>query len=297
MAPTTVDVLNQVSGPSDGFLRLTTSDGTEVNMQFLQESLQKPLFIRRSFCNYDSGAERDTEPAKLDIPSLSFTTERQTCVRASELCIGSGDDLSCQNSQCSTQDPNEEASPPLSPRSVSMLGDCAEMGLQQQSCVHPLEYSFGIPTKGSVGHYVGKCKPCAFVFKGGCESGVLCEFCHLCPPGEKIRRKKERNNKRQGRMRHTQLDVQREMQYEMQCQAQILPSLVAPPRAPLLQDSSEAWQVETSQAGSCFAAQTSHDSRVPWLSTSNVGMRALRLGFGWVEPQGFSQYDANRNQS
>jgi len=48
------------------------------------------------------------------------------------------------------------------------------------------------PTAGSRGHHFGQCKPCAFVFKGGCSNGVECRFCHLCLPGEKKRRKKER---------------------------------------------------------------------------------------------------------
>eukprot|EP00931_Biecheleriopsis_adriatica_P000625 TRINITY_DN100700_c0_g1_i1.p1 TRINITY_DN100700_c0_g1~~TRINITY_DN100700_c0_g1_i1.p1 ORF type:complete len:530 (-),score=108.79 TRINITY_DN100700_c0_g1_i1:143-1651(-) len=48
------------------------------------------------------------------------------------------------------------------------------------------------PTVGSRGHGRGSCKPCAFVFTKGCEGGVQCSFCHLCPPGEKKRRTKER---------------------------------------------------------------------------------------------------------
>mmetsp|Transcript_38626 Transcript_38626/g.84119 ORF Transcript_38626/g.84119 Transcript_38626/m.84119 type:complete len:264 (+) Transcript_38626:100-891(+) len=47
-----------------------------------------------------------------------------------------------------------------------------------------------LPTLGSEGHFLGMCKPCAFVFKGGCNNGIECEFCHLCQPGEKKRRKK-----------------------------------------------------------------------------------------------------------
>mmetsp|Transcript_119162 Transcript_119162/g.332481 ORF Transcript_119162/g.332481 Transcript_119162/m.332481 type:complete len:160 (-) Transcript_119162:255-734(-) len=43
-----------------------------------------------------------------------------------------------------------------------------------------------------VKHQLGLCKPCAFVHKGGCASGFACRFCHLCPPGEKRARKKER---------------------------------------------------------------------------------------------------------
>lgn len=53
-----------------------------------------------------------------------------------------------------------------------------------------------VPTRGSAGHGLGACKPCAFVFKDGCQSGFECQFCHLCPPGEKIRRKKELKQRR-----------------------------------------------------------------------------------------------------
>lgn len=49
-----------------------------------------------------------------------------------------------------------------------------------------------LPSAGSALHDAGRCKPCAFVHSRGCGSGVDCEFCHLCEPGEKKRRKKER---------------------------------------------------------------------------------------------------------
>lgn len=45
---------------------------------------------------------------------------------------------------------------------------------------------------GSAKHQSGDCKPCAFLHSKGCESGVNCEFCHLCQPGEKKRRQKEK---------------------------------------------------------------------------------------------------------
>mmetsp|Transcript_41410 Transcript_41410/g.118446 ORF Transcript_41410/g.118446 Transcript_41410/m.118446 type:complete len:165 (+) Transcript_41410:494-988(+) len=48
------------------------------------------------------------------------------------------------------------------------------------------------PTEGSKGHQFRVCKPCAFVNTKGCKDGVECKFCHLCGPGEKKRRKKER---------------------------------------------------------------------------------------------------------
>lgn len=48
------------------------------------------------------------------------------------------------------------------------------------------------PSKGSAGHHLGQCKPCAFMNTKGCESGLDCRFCHLCEPGEKTRRRKEK---------------------------------------------------------------------------------------------------------
>jgi hypothetical protein len=47
-----------------------------------------------------------------------------------------------------------------------------------------------LPSKGSALHSLERCKPCAFVLKGGCKDGVECGFCHLCKPGEKKRRRK-----------------------------------------------------------------------------------------------------------
>lgn len=51
--------------------------------------------------------------------------------------------------------------------------------------------SAALPTVGSAGHNSRRCKPCAFVLKG-CNSGIHCPFCHLCEPGEKKRRRKEK---------------------------------------------------------------------------------------------------------
>merc|ERR1712159_784397 len=48
------------------------------------------------------------------------------------------------------------------------------------------------PSLGSVGHYKGDCKPCAFLHTRGCASGKECSFCHLCDVGEKKRRQKQK---------------------------------------------------------------------------------------------------------
>lgn len=52
------------------------------------------------------------------------------------------------------------------------------------------------PSKGSVNHRLGRCKPCAFVHTRGCENGSECPFCHLCDPGEKKRRRKDKQETR-----------------------------------------------------------------------------------------------------
>lgn len=49
-----------------------------------------------------------------------------------------------------------------------------------------------MPTIGSLNHFTGQCKPCAFANTKGCKDGTVCNFCHLCGPGEKKRRKKEK---------------------------------------------------------------------------------------------------------
>jgi len=58
-----------------------------------------------------------------------------------------------------------------------------------------------LPTIGSQGHHLALCKPCAFVWKAsGCDNGIACEYCHLCDPGEKKRRQKEKKASIQRRL-------------------------------------------------------------------------------------------------
>jgi len=54
--------------------------------------------------------------------------------------------------------------------------------------------SLELPTVGSIGHRRGRtCRPCAFMFREPrCNKGVDCQFCHLCEPGEKKRRLKQK---------------------------------------------------------------------------------------------------------
>mmetsp|Transcript_51177 Transcript_51177/g.122585 ORF Transcript_51177/g.122585 Transcript_51177/m.122585 type:complete len:186 (+) Transcript_51177:79-636(+) len=48
------------------------------------------------------------------------------------------------------------------------------------------------PSLGSAAHGLGLCKPCDFEHRTKCRSGYKCQFCHLCPPGENRRRKKQK---------------------------------------------------------------------------------------------------------
>jgi len=63
-----------------------------------------------------------------------------------------------------------------------------------------------MPTMGSAGHRMGTCKPCAFLHTKGCHSGKDCTFCHLCNPGEKKRRQKEKKDVRKEMVRVGQVD-------------------------------------------------------------------------------------------
>lgn len=61
--------------------------------------------------------------------------------------------------------------------------------------------TFEVPSKGSLLHSQQSCKPCAFATQTGsssCKNGYDCQFCHLCEPGEKKRRRKTwQKNKRE----------------------------------------------------------------------------------------------------
>jgi len=67
-----------------------------------------------------------------------------------------------------------------------------EVQVQMQAAAMPVLGSPDLPSVGSLGHHMRRCKPCAFIARQGCSNGVQCGFCHLCEPGEKKRRRKEK---------------------------------------------------------------------------------------------------------
>lgn len=168
------------------------------------------------------------EPMRVDVPQqwLARGKQRKRAVKATVGGIASGSKDAEEQSDCSTADPYEDmqrdvgaffSSEPawLAPgmqESHMYSYDAMEDGqpnqetwYPQDDCIWsqieimsqsaaqfcPSELNLGVPTIGSAQHQTGRCKPCAFAWKeGGCQSGTACEFCHLCPPGEKQRRKR-----------------------------------------------------------------------------------------------------------
>lgn len=50
-----------------------------------------------------------------------------------------------------------------------------------------------LPSRGSITHGSGKCRPCAWFWKQqGCQNALECGYCHLCPEGELRSRKKSK---------------------------------------------------------------------------------------------------------
>lgn len=72
---------------------------------------------------------------------------------------------------------------------------------------HPSIAEF--PSVGSRDHHLGTCKPCAYFGDKGCQSGMNCQYCHICPPGELKRRQKARRSA-QRRSRYMNLPAQDE---------------------------------------------------------------------------------------
>lgn len=94
---------------------------------------------------------------------------------------------------------------PLQPATMpgmqrALLSRPAAVTLRLAEALEPAVGFAAIPTIGSAGHALRKCKPCAFAWKeSGCQSGASCKFCHLCDPAEKKRRRKAKLQLRRNR--------------------------------------------------------------------------------------------------
>lgn len=98
--------------------------------------------------------------------------------------------LEHQHMQQSHQSYNKYGQRPmLQPASATALGSETSARAVEQP---PRLGSEELPSVGSLGHHIRRCKPCAFMTRQGCTSGEQCKFCHLCGAGEKKRRRKEK---------------------------------------------------------------------------------------------------------
>jgi len=91
----------------------------------------------------------------------------------------------------STLLPSVQPMPASRPVFISGCSESGESDISSVSTTTPSIFDEPeYPSKGSSGHHLGTCRPCAFFLKQGCKSGSECVFCHLCDEGEKSRRKK-----------------------------------------------------------------------------------------------------------
>jgi len=85
-----------------------------------------------------------------------------------------------------------EDPPPVQAPGVLLMEarrSAAPVLLLSEATWRPALGSVELPTIGSEDHHLGKCSPCAHAYgPKGCQNGVQCPFCHLCPKGELKRR-------------------------------------------------------------------------------------------------------------
>mmetsp|Transcript_73743 Transcript_73743/g.171011 ORF Transcript_73743/g.171011 Transcript_73743/m.171011 type:complete len:246 (-) Transcript_73743:432-1169(-) len=123
---------------------------------------------------------------------------RKAAFQESMESVAGIDECNADPGTCSTTD----TSGTLSPRGAPSSGSSgADVSCPTSPRSTPGGLSPAVLTQGSRTHWLGSCKPCAFVHKGVCASGVNCRFCHLCPPGEKKKRKRERKAARRVALR------------------------------------------------------------------------------------------------
>lgn len=69
-----------------------------------------------------------------------------------------------------------------------------EPPMEEPRYINASDLGMLLPSLGSVDHAAGTCRPCAWVHKGPgcCKYAAACNYCHLCPPGELKRRKRQK---------------------------------------------------------------------------------------------------------
>eukprot|EP00930_Biecheleria_cincta_P017259 TRINITY_DN13777_c0_g1_i1.p2 TRINITY_DN13777_c0_g1~~TRINITY_DN13777_c0_g1_i1.p2 ORF type:complete len:213 (-),score=56.44 TRINITY_DN13777_c0_g1_i1:48-686(-) len=141
----------------------------------------------------------------LEMYGPSFTLPACPAQAVEDSCKEEASESDVDNSNCSTADTSEQGS---SPRGAVPGREHYEPGQALRNAAKitrkiDLESailghacgsagSSGCPSVGSAGHHLGLCKPCDFMYRTNCRAGFSCKFCHLCPPGEIKKRKKQR---------------------------------------------------------------------------------------------------------
>ena len=130
-----------------------------------------------------SGATEATDASGGSPPSESPALEG-----ASDASREVGVTSSC----ASTKDACADRGAPAEVAENSSSGNDSDCDLE--AIVRPWEVDCDVlPSVGSAKHESGACKPCAFLFRGGCKNGIDCLFCHICDSDTMKVQKKKRN--------------------------------------------------------------------------------------------------------
>jgi hypothetical protein len=84
------------------------------------------------------------------------------------------------------------------PRAPFAALTTSTLGSKQKTSMKDL-FPIDAPVVDTQHQCSGNCKPCAFFHRKGCSNGLQCNFCHICGPGEKKRRQKDKLNTQQHR--------------------------------------------------------------------------------------------------
>lgn len=146
----------------------------------------RPAAAWESLAEEGGGQEDATEVGEADLTSRITRPERHARTASGSLLAEAV--AAAASAQAAADGAAEDAeAEPLSCRQVLLLTNA----LKEPELGTPV-----LPTVGSASHRLGNCKPCAFAHTKGCGNGVDCQFCHLCEPGEKKRRQKEKFERR-----------------------------------------------------------------------------------------------------
>jgi len=129
---------------------------------------------------------------KLEIDDFS-----QALLKCSDIPDNVSEDSTDVSSSSATletlSDSNSLESPPASPGRAHALNVLEDMDkFELQAAKAGVDISL-LPSRGSVFHDAGTCKPCAWFHKSsGCGNGWGCKHCHACPEGALKEKKKAR---------------------------------------------------------------------------------------------------------